>query len=82
MTLTIRYRLHAGLLHAGAPALLGESPEQEMAEDLRHFKMLMEAGEVATTEGQSHGPRKGKAKLRDSLLREEPRVRAASAQAS
>jgi uncharacterized membrane protein len=35
--------------------LFGESPEQQIGDDLRRFKMLMEAGEIATTEGQSSG---------------------------
>lgn len=35
--------------------LVRRSPEQQMREDLRHFKQLMETGETATTEGQSAG---------------------------
>ncbi|MDZ8079273.1 MAG: SRPBCC family protein [Nostoc sp. DcaGUA01] len=35
--------------------LFGEDPELEIKEDLRRFKMLMEAGEIATTEGQPRG---------------------------
>ncbi len=35
--------------------LFGKSSEQQIGEDLRHFKMLMETGEIATTEGQSRG---------------------------
>ena len=35
--------------------LFGEAPDQSIHEDLRRFKMLMEAGEIATTDGQSHG---------------------------
>lgn len=35
--------------------LLGRSPEQEIQEDLRRFKQLAEAGEVATTVGQPSG---------------------------
>lgn len=38
--------------------LFGEDPKHNLTEDLRHFKMLMEAGEIATTEGQPRG--KGK----------------------
>ncbi len=38
--------------------LFGEDPELQIKEDLRRFKMLMEAGEIATTEGQPRG--KGK----------------------
>jgi len=35
--------------------LFGEEPEQQIGDDLRRFKMLMEAGEIATTEGQPKG---------------------------
>jgi uncharacterized membrane protein len=35
--------------------LFGKSPEQQIGDDLRRFKMLMETGEIATTEGQSRG---------------------------
>ncbi|MHC5828281.1 MAG: SRPBCC family protein, partial [Nostoc sp.] len=35
--------------------LFGEEPEQQIGDELRRFKMLMEAGEIATTEGQSRG---------------------------
>jgi uncharacterized membrane protein len=35
--------------------LFGEDPELQIKEDLRGFKMLMEAGEIATTEGQPRG---------------------------
>jgi uncharacterized membrane protein len=36
---------------------LGGATQQEIREDLRRFKELMETGEVATTDGQSHGTR-------------------------
>lgn len=35
--------------------LFGKAPEQQIGDDLRRFKMLMEAGEIATTEGQPRG---------------------------
>ncbi|MEH2225861.1 SRPBCC family protein [Nostoc sp.] len=35
--------------------LFGEDPEQQIGDDLRRFKMMMEAGEIATTEGQARG---------------------------
>lgn len=81
VTLTLRYRLHAGLLHSAA-TIIGENPEQEMRENLRHFKMLMEAGEIATVEGQSHGARKLKERLKESRKQEEPNTRATWAEAS
>ena len=35
--------------------------------------MLVEAGEIATISGQSHGPRKLKSQLMEALLKEEAR---------
>ena len=40
--------------------LFRRSPEQQMREDLRHFKQWMEAGEIPTTFGQSDGRRDDK----------------------
>ncbi len=40
--------------------LFRRSPEQQMREDLRHFKQMMEAGEIPTTAGQSAGRDKDK----------------------
>ena len=37
--------------------MLGGPTQQEVREDLRRFKELMETGEVATIDGQSHGTR-------------------------
>ncbi|RPJ51948.1 MAG: SRPBCC family protein [Methanobacteriota archaeon] len=35
--------------------ILTEEPEQQIEEDLHRFKQMMEAGEIATTEGQPSG---------------------------
>jgi uncharacterized membrane protein len=35
--------------------LFGESPKQQIGDDLARFKMLMEAGEIATNDGQPSG---------------------------
>jgi len=51
----LKYDPPAGLLGSLVAKLFGESPEQQIDEDLRRFKQLMEAGEVATTEGQTSG---------------------------
>ena len=39
----------------GLAKLFRHSPEQQMREDLRHFKQWMETGEIPTTAGQSAG---------------------------
>lgn len=51
----MEYSPPAGLVGATVAKLLGEEPEQQIGDDLRRFKMLMEAGEIATTEGQPTG---------------------------
>jgi uncharacterized membrane protein len=39
--------------------ILGKSPEQQVARNLRHFKEMMEAGEIPTIKGQSSGRDEG-----------------------
>lgn len=46
----------AGIGHAVGKALSGVA-EQQVREDLRRFKELMETGEIATIDGQPHGVR-------------------------
>lgn len=49
------YYPFGGVIGATIAKLFGENPEQQIGDDLRRFKMLMEAGEIATTEGQPRG---------------------------
>lgn len=51
----IEYSPPGGALTAAIAKVFGEEPEQQIGDDLRRFKMLMEAGEIATTEGQPTG---------------------------
>ncbi len=51
----IEYNPPGGVIAAGIAKLFGEEPEQQAGDDLRRFKQLMEAGEIATTEGQPSG---------------------------
>lgn len=44
-----------GKLGDGLRALMGKTPEQQITEDLRHFKEIMEAGELPSTAGQPSG---------------------------
>ncbi|MEH1902875.1 MAG: hypothetical protein V7L04_16020 [Nostoc sp.] len=46
------YNLPGGAIADAIAKLFGEAPEQQLVDDLRRFKMLMETGEIATTEGQ------------------------------
>jgi uncharacterized membrane protein len=49
------YEPPAGRLAAVAAKVIGESPDQKIRSDLKRLKMLFEAGEVATTVGQTSG---------------------------
>jgi uncharacterized membrane protein len=53
----IEYSPPGGALSTAIAKVFGENPEQQIGDDLSRFKMLMEAGEIATTEGQSSGRR-------------------------
>jgi uncharacterized membrane protein len=49
---TLAYSPPMGKLGATVAKLFGEEPNQQLAEDLRRFKCLMETGEIPTIEGQ------------------------------
>jgi uncharacterized membrane protein len=51
----LKYLPPAGKTATMVAWLLGQSPEGQIAADLRRFKELMEAGEAATTKGQPRG---------------------------
>ena len=51
----MQYRPPAGTIGATVAKLFGRAPEQEIEEDLRRFKQVMETGEIITTEGQPAG---------------------------
>jgi len=51
----LKYDAHAAQLARPLARLLGTSPSQQIHEDLRRFKQVMETGEVATIEGQPRG---------------------------
>lgn len=51
----LRYDPPAGVVGATLSKILGEDPATNVKEDLRRLKMLMETGEIATTEGQPTG---------------------------
>jgi uncharacterized membrane protein len=54
------YRPPAGSLGKTVAGVFGKYPSFIMRQDLRRFKSLVEAGEVPTIEGQTHGPRSRK----------------------
>lgn len=49
------YNPPAGSAGAAFARLFGEEPDQQIAEDLRHFKQIMETGEIPTVTGQTSG---------------------------
>jgi len=65
----LQYRPPGGTAGATIAKLFGEEPSQQIDEDLRRFKQLMETGEIATTVGQPAGHRSTIARL---LRRGEP----------
>jgi uncharacterized membrane protein len=54
---TTQYRTPAGAAGNMVAKLFGKDPAFLMKQDMRLLKALLEAGEIPTTEGQSHGPR-------------------------
>ena len=52
---TLKYDPPAGKLGSLVAKLWGEEPSQQIEEDLRRFKQVMETGEITTTEGQPSG---------------------------
>jgi uncharacterized membrane protein len=55
LRVSLKYDPPGGSLGAAVARLFGENPEQQIDEDLRRFKQLMETGETPTTAGQSSG---------------------------
>lgn len=51
----MEYNVPGGMVTAEIAKLFGEEPEQQIGDELRRFKQLMETGEIATIEGQSRG---------------------------
>lgn len=53
----LTYHPPAGKLGATVAKLFGEAPEQQVRDDLRRFKQVLETGEVVRSEGSPEGPR-------------------------
>jgi uncharacterized membrane protein len=51
----LKYDPPGGIVGANVAKLFGEEPAQQIEEDLRRFKQVMETGETATTAGQPSG---------------------------
>jgi len=46
-----------GKLSSAWETLVGRNPKQAVIDNLRHFKALVETGEIPKTQGQPHGDR-------------------------
>ncbi|AGY58791.1 SRPBCC family protein [Gloeobacter kilaueensis] len=57
VSVELTYAPPAGKVGAALLKLTGEEPDNQVKEDLRLFKQVMEAGEIATTVGQPDGRR-------------------------
>jgi uncharacterized membrane protein len=55
MVVTLTYEPPAGKLGSLIAKLFGEEPNQQVADDLRRFKSLMETGTIMTVDGQPSG---------------------------
>ena len=69
ITVELEYEPLGGATGAVLAKLFGEEPSQQIEDDLRRFKRVMETGEIPTTKGQPRG-RQGRAPIptkRDTL---------------
>lgn len=55
VTVSMQYHPLAGSMGAAFAKLFGEEPSQQVRDDLRQFKQMMETGEIASVEGQTSG---------------------------
>lgn len=66
--------LSMGKLTSMWETLVGRNPKQSVIENLRHFKALVETGEIPRTAGQPHGPRGAVATMKRSIYGEKVAV--------
>lgn len=57
ISVAVDYAPHGGRGGALCARIFGAEPGMQLREDLQRMKQLLEAGEIATTDGQSHGRR-------------------------
>lgn len=55
VSVELRYSPAGGRAGAAMAKLFGEAPEQQLADDLRRFKQVLETGEVVVSSGAPHG---------------------------
>lgn len=67
---TVLQEFGFGKLVTAVSTLTTRNPKQAVIENLRHFKALIETGEIPRIEGQPHGPRNTTAKLKSAAYGE------------
>jgi uncharacterized membrane protein len=60
ISVQLEYEPIAGATGVALAKLFGEEPSQQIDEDLRRFKQMMETGEIPTTAGQPSGAYRGR----------------------
>jgi uncharacterized membrane protein len=60
----LRYDAPAGRPGATIAKLFGEEPDQQLRDDLRRFKQVLETGEVVLSDGSLEGAGQGASKQR------------------
>ena len=64
ITVRIEYEIPGGAAAAKVAKLFGEEPSQQLRDDLRRFKQVMETGEVVRSDGSLGGAGQGATKQR------------------
>ena len=67
---TVLQEFRMGKLASARKTFVGRNPKQAVIENLRHFKALIETGEIPRTTGQASGPRGTVGKMKQSLYGE------------
>jgi uncharacterized membrane protein len=67
---TVLQEFRMGKLASAWETFAGRNPKQAVIESLRHFKALMETGEIPRTDGQPSGPRGTVGKMKASMYGE------------
>jgi uncharacterized membrane protein len=67
---TVLQEFRMGKLASAWETFVGRNPKQAVIENLRHFKALIETGEIPRTDGQPSGPRGTVGKMKKSLYGE------------
>ena len=73
VTVSMEYMPPAGKMGSMLATMFGENPDQQVREDMRRFKQLMETGEVPTTVGQPHGRRTAFVRMVQAAATDEPK---------